>query len=356
MITALPSGVDPRPNDVLSIENEVDFHVHAYQRGWSDGLPVVTPTPERVEAMVATVSEDPLHVLGIMPPGQGIATIQAIAVNAVMAGCSPEHFPVVVAAIKALLDERFNLYGVQATTQAVTPALMVNGPIVGELGFNGGHNCFGPGSRANAVVGRAVRLCLLNVGGAIPGETDMSTHGQPGKYGFCFAENEPASPWDPFHVEHGFAPESSTVTAFQVGSVASMLDFGSKVSEQLLLMLADLLSANHSNNMQVGGGDLLVVMSPEHVGILERENISKDQVKRFLHQNARKPASKIPEGVLDCIRDWRREELPLIGPETPIPVVEDWRHINIAVAGGAAGSHSVFLPGFGDGWAVTVEI
>ena len=121
-------------------------------------------------------------------------------------------------------------------------------------------------------------------------------------------------------------------------------------------MIADLMSANHSNNMQVGGGDLLVVLSPEHAGILERENVSKDQVKRFLHQNARKSASKIPSGVLDCIRDWRREALPIIGPDTPIPVVDEWQWINVVVAGGSAGSHSLFMPGFGDGWAVTVEI
>jgi hypothetical protein len=355
MSTKTPSSVVSHPNEILEFLDE-DFHLQAYARGWTDGLPVITPTPERVWKMVDESGLDPLEVLGIMPPAKGITTVQAVAVNAVMAGCSPEHFPVVVAAVRAVLDERFNLYGVQATTQAVTPVIMVSGPIIKQLEFNGGHNCFGPKSRANAVVGRALRFCLLNIGGAIPGETDMSTHGQPGKFGICFAENEDASPWDPFHVEHGFSPASSCVTAFQVGSIASMLDFGSKRAEELLLMIADLMSANHSNNMQVGGGDLLVVLSPEHAGILERENVSKDQVKRFLHQNARKPANKIPSGVLDCIRDWRREALPIIGPDTPIPVVDEWQWINVVVAGGSAGSHSLFMPGFGDGWAVTVEI
>lgn len=348
--------ITPEPNVTVAVATDSDFGLYAYDQGWTDGLPVVEPTPGRVEAMLESTDRDPLEVLGIMPPAQGVTTVQAVAVNAVMAGAGPTHFPVVVAAIRALLDDRFNLYGVQATTQAVTPALMINGPVIGQLGFNSGHNCFGPGSRANAVVGRSVRFCLLNIGGAVPGETDMSTHGQPGKYGFCFAENEAASPWEPFHAEHGLEPDASSVTAFQVGSVASMLDFGSKTAEGLLLMIADLLSANHSNNMQVGGGDLLVVMCPEHVGILEREGLTKDQVKRFLHQNARKPASRIPEGVLACMRDWRRDELPLIGPETPIPVCEKWEHINLACAGGSAGSHSVFLPGFGDGFAVTVEV
>lgn len=356
MPLALPADFSVEPNTVFDLDPELDFHIQAYERGWTEGLPVVTPTPERVEVMLAACGRDPLEVLGVMPPAQGVATVQAVAANAVMAGCSPEHFPVVVAAVRAVLDARFNLYGVQATTQAVTPVLMINGPVVDELGFNAGHNCFGPGSRANAVVGRALRLCLLNIGGAIPGETDMSTHGQPGKFGVCFAENEPASPWDPFHVEREFAADSSCVTAFQVGSIASMLDFGSKRAEELLLMIADLLSANHSNNIQVGGGDLLVVLSPEHAGILEREGVTKDQVKRFLHQNARKSADRFPPGVLGCIRDWRREALPLIGPTTPIPVVDEWEWINVVVAGGSAGSHSLFLPGFGDGWAVTVEV
>ena len=349
------SDVVPVSNELIDIE-ENNFNIEAFDRGWSDGLPVVPPTPARIEAMIGRSGHDPLEILGIMPPAQGIATIQSVAINSTMAGCSPEHFPVVVAAVRAVLDERFNLYGVQATTQAVTPVLMINGPIVEKLKFNGGHNCFGPKSRANAVVGRALRFCLLNIGGAIPGVTDMSTHGQPGKFGVCFAENEAASPWDPFHIERGFATSSSCVTAFQVGSIASMLDFGSKRAEELLLMIADLMSANHSNNMQVGGGDLLVVLSPEHAGILKREGISKDQVKRFLYQNARKSASKIPQGVLDCIRDWRRKALPIIGPETPIPVVDEWEWINVVVAGGSAGSHSLFLPGFGDGWAVTKEI
>lgn len=343
-------------NPIVTVGSADEFGREAYERGWTEGLPVVPPTRERVDALLAAVQLDPLDLLGVMPPAQGAATVEAVAANAVMAGCDPVHFPVVVAAVKAVLDDRFNLYGVQATTQAVTPLLMVNGPIVRELGFNAGHNCFGPGSRANAVVGRALRLCLLNIGGAIPGETDMSTHGQPGKFGICFAENEPASPWAPYHVDQGYSPDQSCVTAFQAGSIASMLDFGSKTPEELLAMIADLMSANHSNNIQVGGGDLLVVLCPEHAAILERHQVTKDQVKQFLHINARKSADRIPEGVLSCIRDWRRKALPIIAPHTLIPVVDEWQWINVVVAGGTAGSHALFVPGFGDGWAVTVAI
>jgi hypothetical protein len=344
-------------NDRFELPAGEDFARHAYDAGWTDGLPVVPPTPERVEAMLAAVDRDPADVLGIMPPGQGVATVHSVAVNAVMAGCFPEHFPVVVAAVRAVLEPRFNLNGVQATTNPVTPAIMVNGPVARELGFNSGSSCFGPGpaSRSNAVVGRALRFCLQNIGYATPGESDMSTQGQPGKYTFCFAENEAASPWAPHHTERGFAPESSCVTAFPVASVSNILDFGSRTVASLLTTVSNLLSVITTNNMQLAQGDLAVVFGPEHAELFEREQVAKDDVKRFLHLNARTPAREFPEGVLSCLRDWRSEEIKIITPDTPIPVVNDWRDINIVVAGGPAGSQSAFLAGF-EAWSTCVEI
>lgn len=335
-------------NEPFELTSEEEFARHAYEEGWTDGLPVVAPTTERVEAMLAAVDRDPLEILGIMPPGQGIATMHAVAVNAVIAGCFPEHFPVVVAAVRAVLEPGFNLNGVQATTNSVTPAIMVNGPIAAELGFNSGSNCFGPGpaSRSNAVVGRALRFCLLNIGHATPGVADMATQGQPGKYTFCFAENEAASPWEPQHVERGFAPDASCVTVFPVSSVSNILDFGSRSAASLLSTVANLLSVITTNNMQLSHGDLVVAFGPEHAGIFAREGVQKDDVKGFLHLNARTPARNFPEDVLNCIRDWRSEELKMITPDTPIPVVNDWRDINIVVAGGTAGSQSSFLSGF----------
>lgn len=344
------------PNDLLDLPDS-DFSEHAYGAGWTDGLPVVAPTPERVEAMIAAVDREPLEVIGIMPPGQGIATVQALAVNAVMAGCFPEHFPVVVAAVRAVLEPSFNLNGVQATTNPVAPAIMVSGPIASELHFNSGANCFGPGpaSRANAVVGRALRFCLLNVGYATPGEADMSTHGQPGKYTFCFAENQAANPWEPHHVERGFAAEQSCVTVFAVASISNIIDFGSKSVASLLTTIANLLSVIATNNMQLGQGDLTIVLGPEHVELFEREGIAKDDAKRFLHLNARTLAREFPEDVLNCVRDWRSDEIAIITPDTPIPVVNDWQDINIVVAGGPAGSHSSFLAGF-ESRSVCVEV
>jgi hypothetical protein len=349
--------VSVAPNEPVDVGSEEEFARHAYDAGWTDGLPVVAPTGGRVEAMLAAVERDPLEVLGIMPPGQGLATVHAVAVNAVMAGCFPEHFPVVVAAVRAVLEPPFNLNGVQATTNPVTPAIMVTGPLAAELGFHGGSNCFGPGpnSRSNAVVGRALRFCLLNIGYATPGVADMSTQGQPGKYTFCFAENEAASPWEPHHVERGFPAEASCVTAFPVSSVSNILDFGSRSATSLLATVANLLSVITTNNMQLSHGDLAIVFSPEHVELFARDRLQKDDLKRWLHLNARTPAHRFPEGVLNCLRDWRSEELKMILPDTPIPVVNDWRDINIVVAGGPAGSQSAFLSGF-EGRSVCVEI
>jgi hypothetical protein len=344
-------------NETLALESDEDFTARAYAEGWTDGLPVVAPTPERVEQMLAATDRDPLEVLGIMPPGQGVATVHAVAVNAVMAGCDPAHLPVVLAAVRAVLEPQFNLNAVQTTTNPVTPAIMVNGPLAAELGFHGGVNCFGPGpeSRSNAVVGRALRFVLMNVGYGTPGKTDMSTQGQPGKYTFCFAEHEAASPWEPHHVERGHAADTSCVTVFPAGSVSNILDFGSKTAESLLTSIANLLSVVTTNNMQLSQGDLLIALGPEHAEILGREGLTKDDIKRFLHLNARTPAHRFSEGIMSCIRDWRSAELRLITDDTPIPVVNDWKHINVVVAGGISGSQSAFIAGF-EAWSVCVEI
>jgi hypothetical protein len=347
----MTTELETRRNDLVEAGDEAAFSEMAYARGWTDGLPVVAPTEERVDELLAATGRDPLQVLGVMPPGRGLSTAHAVAVNAVMAGCLPQHGRVVMTAIEAILTEEFNLGGIQATTNPVTPALMVNGPIVAELDMNAGHECFGPGRRANAVIGRAVRLCLRNIGYAIPGETDMATQGQPGKYTFCFAENEAASPWEPHHVERGLAADVSAVTAFQAAMIVNLLDFGSKTAESLLTSFAQAMTGTNTNNMQLAGGDLLIVLSPDHVEVLGREGWSRDDVRQFLHQNARIPFAAFSEGLQGCLRDWRKHVLTHLTDATLVPVVDDWRHIRLAVAGGS-GSQSAFIPGFGDGFSV----
>lgn len=360
MTSSPPSSADldvpVARNDVARLAGDEDFGARAAEAGWTDGLPVVAPTPERVDAMVAAAGAQELDVLGIMAPANGVVTVHAAAANAVMAGCRPAHFPVLLAALRAMLDSAFNLEGVQATTSPVTPAVMVSGPVVEELGFNAGHNCFGPGSEANAVVGRAVRLCLLNIGGAEPGRSDMSTQGQPGKYTFCFAENQSANPWEPHHVDRGFTPEASCVTVFQAGMVTNLIDFGSRTADSLLRGFAHAMAGTNTNNMQLGGGDLALALCPEHAATLAGDGLSKQQVQRFLQQNAVTPAHAFAPGILDCIRNWRVGTYPMIAPGTPIAVVDDWREINVVVAGGPAGAQSCFIPGFGDGTSVCVEL
>jgi hypothetical protein len=352
---AAAAAVTAVASERLDLPEDQDFESHAYACGWTDGLPVVPPTPERVSAMLAAAEVDPLHVVGVMLPGHGVATAEAIAANAVMAGCEPATFRVVLASIRALLEPRFNLNGVQCTTSPATPGVMVNGPGVGELGFNAGHNCLGPGSRSNATVGRAIRSCLLNIGYGIPGQTDMSTQGSTGKYTLCFAENEADSPWEPHHVERGFPASTTCVTAFQVSMVGNICDVGSKSALSLLTSIAEALSSTNTNTIQLGDGDLLVLLCPEHAEIIAREGFTKDDVKRFLYQNASVPASRFSEGILSYLLDFRRERFKQITPDTPIPIVDDWPDIQVAVAGGA-GSQSVFMPGWGAGYSVCVEV
>ena len=183
------------------------------ERRWSDGLPVVPPTRERVARMLAHTKRARDEIVADIAPGYGAATVEHIAVNAVLAGCDPEYLPVVIAAVEAVAAPEFNLQGIQATTNPVAIWIIINGPVVQRLQVNAAFNCLGEGAWANATIGRALRLILRNIGGALPGEMDRATHGQPGKYTFCCAENEAANPWAPLHVERGFAAECSTVTA-----------------------------------------------------------------------------------------------------------------------------------------------
>src|ERR1700674_1675715 len=187
---------------------------HFYEQGWTDGLPIIPPTPERVEGVRAGMPwRDPDDVVRVVPPAMGVATLRNIAVNAVMAGCQPACLPVIVAALSAVLDKPYGLAHRHTTTHAGAPLLIVNGPIVGELGLNYGNGVFGPGWRANATIGRGLRLTLVNLGGAVPSEVDLCQHAHPGKYTYCIAEHQDANPWEPLLTRRGFWPNDSVVTA-----------------------------------------------------------------------------------------------------------------------------------------------
>jgi hypothetical protein len=330
-------------SEQVEVPDDLDAIVDLFEsRRWTDGLPIVPPTVERVEAMVAGARRPPGDVVAVLPPGNGAATVEKIAINAVMAGCRPEYMPVLVAAVEALAAPEFNLKAVQVTTNPVAPLAIVNGPAAPRLGFNAGYGCFGPGARANATVGRAIRLLLINVGGGVPGETDMAVAGHPGKYTFCVAENETESPWKPLHVERGFPPDSSTVTVVGIsGFINSLL----ATPEQL----AEAVTFTGSNDYRFGGCSVFS-LNPAQA----RTGLDKRALKQAIYERSQKR-----------VRDFERAWLePRVGelrsldePDAPVPIARTPDDLIVIVAGaGGAGNHSLVLPSFGNSRPVTRRI
>ena len=324
-----------------------------HERRWSDGLPVVPPTVERVGRMLGGTRRAPGEVVARVAPGFGAATVERIAVNAVLAGCEPGYLPAVIAAVEAAVAPEFNLQGIQATTNPVAVWVVINGPAVRQLGVNAAFNCLGQGTRANAAIGRALRLVLQNCGGALPGEMDRATHGQPGKYSFCCAENEAASPWEPLHVERGFPRDQSTVTV--VGAEGTMnMNTHTKDAAELLRAIAETMQHPPSNEY-THGGEPWLILSPEHAEILKGAGLTKSEVKRRLWEGSKMPARRMTDKDLLRVHDSRGTELGTIGPDTMLPVAPRPEDIWIVVAGGP-GTHSVYVPCFGNSRAVTREI
>jgi hypothetical protein len=323
------------------------------ERRWGDGLPIVPPTVERVGRMLAHARRAPGEIVAQVAPGFGTATVEHIAINAVMAGCEPACLPVVIAAVEAAAQPEFNLQGIQATTNPVAAWIVVNGPIAQRLGVNGAFNCLGQGAQANATIGRALRLVLQNVGGALPGAMDRATHGQPGKYSFCCAENEEASPWEPLHVERGFRREAGTVTV--VGAEGTMnMNTHTKDAGELLRAIAETMQHPPSNEY-THGGEPWLILSPEHAEILKSAGLTKAAVKRQLWELSKMPARRMTDKDLLRVHDSRGKELGKIGPDTLLPISPRPEDIWVVVAGGP-GTHSVYVPCFGNSRAVTREI
>jgi hypothetical protein len=326
------------------------------ERGLTDGLPIVPPTEERVAAMVAAVPEEASDSLGTLPPRWAEATIEKLAVNAVLAGCRPEVFPVVAAAVRAMLRQEFNLYGLQATTHPVAPMVAVHGPVARRLGVQGGPGALGPGHTANATIGRAVRLILLNVGGAYPGEGDRATHGTPAKFAYCLTENVAESPWPEFHVTRGFDGDQSAVTVFGGEAPHNINDHESTTPERLLDIVADVMAGLGHNDWFVsedGRNDMVVVLGPEHAALLGRAGWSRSDAQGYLHRRAARPVAELRRGGMWDMRDWP-EDTPLEGGAT-FPAVRRAEDILLLVAGGP-GKHSLVIPSFGGTRSVTVAV
>jgi hypothetical protein len=311
-----------------------------FKRGWTDGLPVIPPTVDAVENMVAAVNREPDEVVAAIPPTWGEATIEKIAINAVMAGCLPDYMPVIVAAVGAMCEQQVNLRGIQPTTHPVAPLLIVNGPIIKKLGINGKSGAFGPGWRSNATIGRAMRLMLMNIGGAFPGKTDMSTQGQPSKYVFCIAENEEDSPWEPLHVERGFDLLTSTASVVGVENPHNINDHDALTGEELLSTIAGTMTTlgnNHVRGLIAGDGDAIVALGPEHAATIAQGGFSKNDVRDFLYEKARIPRKAFYERA-------REKNHPNMDEEALIPPTALKENLIIIVVGGP-GKHSSYLPG-----------
>jgi hypothetical protein len=318
-----------------------------FERGWTDGLPVVPPTEKSIAAMLAGAGLRGDETIGEIVERGAIVSAEKLAINAVMAGCRPEYLPVVVAAVRGLCHPHFAYHGPASSTGGSAMVLIVNGPIARRLGVNSGNNVFGQGARANATIGRAVRLVMMNVMNTRPGFLDRATLGTPGKYSFCFAENESGHPWEPLHVERGYRPEQSAVTVYASNSLCQVYNQLAAEPEPLLRCFADALCNLGTPNLR-GFNQSLVVFAGEHTDILRRSGWSKRDVRRFLMENARRTAA-------DLKRAGRRPGEIEPGDETT------WKHaferledILIVCAGGQAGSWSACLPGWGNKWTRSV--
>ncbi len=349
-------SVDPSMTDVLAVRFgatilrsrrvelatlEDEFEA-LFERGWSDGLPVVPPTEARVLRMLEGTTRAPDDIVAVVPPNLEPVTVEKVAINAVMAGCKPEYLPVVIAALEAICTDEFNIHGVLATTMPVGPVIVVNGPIRRAIGMNSGVNVFGQGNRANLTIGRAVQLVVRNVGGGRPGEVDRAAHGNPGKLSFCFPEDEEGSPWTPLHVGRGYDAAVSTVTVFPGEGPRCVVDQQSRTPESLAASLAACLRTVHHPKLPLGF-DAILVVGPDHARVFADAGWSRERVLEELHANLQLPADELVRGAGGIAEG----VAPALAGRT-LPKFRDGG-ILLVHAGGGAGLFSAIIAGWANG-------
>lgn len=329
---------------VLELDED-EVYAEFVRRQWCDGLPIVAPTPARVAAMLAGCrGATPAESLGLMPPLWRECTLEKLAVNAVMAGCEPAYFPIIVAATRAMIEPQFNLYGVQATTHPVAPLLIVNGPYARQVELHSGAGLFGPGFRANATIGRAIRLALMNVGGAWPGRHDMATQGSPAKFSYAIAEAEDTTPWAPLHVTLGHALEDNVVTVFAGEAPHNVNDHVSTTGAGILNNVSDVAATLGSNvGWYFSQSQLLVVLGPEHAATVAADGFARADVQRFVFEHARLPLARLKLGGMWGIHDWPLWMQKVTDDSALLPMVPGPEDVYVVVAGGA-GKHSSVVP------------
>jgi len=304
---------------------------HAYEQGWTDGLPIIPATPEAVEKFVAAAGRPADDLVALLPPRKGRATVEVIAVNAIMAGCRPEYMPVLIAAVEGVTDPSYPLELMQVTTNPMTPFLLVNGPVRNQLEINYGTGCLGPGWRANATIGRALRLVLINAGGALPGVYSKTSFGSPLRYSYICGENEEENPWTPFHVDRGFKREDSTVTAFKASNFCNISGGEGVGAEEILRQIA-----TNMPPMYGGGDGVLLLVGVNHAQSLHEAGLTKRDIQQRLWEMARLPISHFAEAFSSTERGAGRGDDKTVWP------ARSPDEIYIAVAGGA-GPQNVYI-------------
>jgi hypothetical protein len=327
--------------EVADLEDEIEL---AYERGWSDGLPVVPPTEDRILRMLSGTTRSPSEVLGVIPPDYVPCTVEKVAINAVMAGCKPEYLPVVLAAVEAACIDQFCMHGLLATTYFSAPVVIVNGPIVDKIGMNWGINALGQGNRANATIGRALQLVIRNVGGGKPGGVDRAALGHPGKYTFCFPEREHDSYWSSLAVERGFSADESTVTLFGGDGVHGIADQHSRTPESLTKSISMTLRTVYNSKI-VMAADALLIVTPEHMRVFRNAGWTKTRFREELSKHLMisgkeliRGANDIEEGIPEHFAD---ATLPKFRPDGLL----------IVHTGGGAGMWTAVV----GGWAASGE-
>ena len=333
------SALASRRIELATLDDEFEA---MFDRGFTDGLPVVPPTEERVLRMLRGTDRDPSEVVAVVPPDLVPVTVEKVAVNAVMAGCLPEYLPWVLAAVEAACTDEFNIHGVLATTMPVGPVLICNGPGTRAIGMNGGGNALGQGNRANLTIGRALQLVIRNVGGGRPGEVDRATHGNPGKVSSCFAELEQSSPWTSLSVSRGFDAADDTITLFAGEGPRCVVDQKARSAEELANTFAACLRTLHHPKL-VLAFDAVLVVGPEHARVFSDDGWDRERLLDELHQRLQIPGAELVHGAGDMA-----EGVPAHLRDATLPKFRPGG-ILLVHAGGGAGLFSAIIGGWANG-------
>lgn len=329
------------PDDLL------EFNRWAVENRWSDGLPIIPPTQERVDEMLFGTSWEADAVVAKVPPRLADATVERIAANAVMAGCTPAAMPILIAATQAILEPTVNLYGAQATTHPCAIMLMVTGPLADAAGIHGGTGLFGPGFHANASIGRALRLIQQNIGGAWPIDTDRATHGTPAKFSFCFGENtDPAENlWPTYRSRLGISDDHSTVTVCASEGPHNINDHVSSTPQGVLFTIAQTIATVGTNNAYIPAHGFMVGVCPEHVKVLDDHGFTPGDVQQYIFERARIPYKHWKIGGMVGMLP-QPKHLDAADDDYPVAIVDSPDKVHVVVLGGP-GRHSVWMPNFG---------